>query len=319
VANKNYQNILPQLTNNQLSILNYIQKKSPTLAEIQKQFNNLELKQIKEILNFLIEKKIIQTTYKIFQLAAKKIVAYISLNTFSTPDNLPLKNTEKINKLFTYLKINNQIEKSKIKSLFNISPAVLNKLIKQNILIEEKKQQQRIPLELKQELTLKEKFILTEPQQKSLNFLKEKLNSNQFSVNLIFGVTGSGKTEIYLQIIKEILKQNKSALMLIPEISLTPQISKRFLSCFGNKIAILHSKLSAGERFDQWQKIKNGEISIVVGARSAIFSPLKNLGLIIIDEEQESSYKQDSTPRYHTREVAEEICRQNFRKCYSFP
>ena len=121
---------------------------------------------------------------------------------------------------------------------------------------------------------------------------------------LLEGVTGSGKTEVYLQIIQEVLKKGKTAIMLVPEISLTPQMTNRFISRFGQEVAILHSGLSNGEKYDQWRKVERGEAKVVVGARSAIFAPLKNLGAIIIDEEHEASYKQDSNPRYHAREVA---------------
>ena len=117
-------------------------------------------------------------------------------------------------------------------------------------------------------------------------------------------MTGSGKTEVYLQIIQEVLNKGKTAIMLVPEISLTPQMTDRFISRFGQEVAILHSGLSNGEKYDQWRKVERGEAKVVVGARSAIFAPLKNIGAIIIDEEHEASYKQDSNPRYHARDVA---------------
>ncbi|MTB65029.1 primosomal protein N' [Streptococcus sp. zg-86] len=121
---------------------------------------------------------------------------------------------------------------------------------------------------------------------------------------LLEGVTGSGKTEVYLQVIDHVLKQGKTAIMLVPEISLTPQVTNRFIARFGQKVAILHSGLSDGEKYDEWRKIERGEAQVVVGARSAIFAPLKNIGAIIIDEEHEATYKQDSNPRYHARDVA---------------
>ena len=121
---------------------------------------------------------------------------------------------------------------------------------------------------------------------------------------LLEGVTGSGKTEVYLQVIQEALSRGKTAIMLVPEISLTPQVTNRFISRFGKKVAILHSGLSNGEKYDEWRKVERGEAQVVVGARSAIFAPLKNIGAIIIDEEHEASYKQDSNPRYHARDVA---------------
>ncbi|MFC3928340.1 primosomal protein N' [Streptococcus caprae] len=121
---------------------------------------------------------------------------------------------------------------------------------------------------------------------------------------LLEGITGSGKTEVYLHIIDRVLKEGKTAIVLVPEISLTPQMTNRFISRFGDQVAIMHSGLSDGEKYDEWCKIKSGQAKVVVGARSAIFAPLENIGAIIIDEEHEATYKQESNPRYHARDVA---------------
>ena len=130
---------------------------------------------------------------------------------------------------------------------------------------------------------------------------------------LLYGVTGAGKTEVYMNIIEKVINFGKTAIMLVPEISLTPQIVERFVLRFGNNIAILHSGLSDAERYDEYRKIKDGRVQIVVGARSAVFAPLHNLGVIIIDEEHSSTYKQDNHPRYHARDVA--ILRSKYHNC----
>ena len=123
------------------------------------------------------------------------------------------------------------------------------------------------------------------------------MQQNLFEEFLLYGVTGSGKTEVYLQLIQEAIENNKTAIVLVPEISLTPQMLDRFIARFGKEqIAVLHSKLSIGERHDEWERIKEEKAKIVIGARSAIFAPIKNLGIIIIDEEHDSSYKSESTP-----------------------
>ena len=147
-------------------------------------------------------------------------------------------------------------------------------------------------------------YKLTEEQQLAFDEIKSNLNTtNEY---LVFGVTGSGKTEIYLQLIGKTLEKGKSSIMLVPEISLTPQTVDRFIARFGeDNIAVLHSKLSIGERFDQWMKIKEGRAKIIIGARSAIFAPVQNLGLIVIDEEHDESYESESNPRYNAIEVAE--------------
>lgn len=146
-------------------------------------------------------------------------------------------------------------------------------------------------------------LVLNEEQKVAVQAITQQIGhtGNPF---LLEGVTGSGKTEVYLQVIQEALSRGKTAIMLVPEISLTPQVTNRFISRFGKKVAILHSGLSNGEKYDEWRKVERGEAQVVVGARSAIFAPLKNIGAIIVDEEHEASYKQDSNPRYHARDVA---------------
>jgi primosomal protein N' (replication factor Y) len=146
---------------------------------------------------------------------------------------------------------------------------------------------------------------LTKEQKEILKKIKEALSENKFSPFLIHGVTGSGKTQIYIETIKEVLQRGKQALVLVPEISLTPQIISRFKANFEDRVGCLHSRMSAGERFDTWRRVRNGELPIIVGARSAIFSPFQNLGLIVVDEEHVASYKQDDpAPRYNARDVA---------------
>ncbi len=128
---------------------------------------------------------------------------------------------------------------------------------------------------------------------------------------LLHGVTGSGKTEVYLQSIQFCLEQEKQAIVLVPEISLTPQMVERFKGRFGDAVAVLHSRLSNGERYDEWRKIRSRQVQVAIGARSAIFAPFERIGLIIIDEEHESSYKQEESPKYHARDVAVRRAKQH--------
>ncbi|MDD5559087.1 primosomal protein N' [Candidatus Methylomirabilis sp.] len=141
-------------------------------------------------------------------------------------------------------------------------------------------------------------------QQTAVDGLIQGLNSRTFFPALLYGATGSGKTEVYLRVISEVVRQGRQALVLVPEIALTPVTADRFRSRFGDRIALLHSGLSPGERLDQWRRIKRGMADIVIGARSAVFAPLSRLGLIVVDEEHDTSYKQDDDPRYHARDVA---------------
>jgi len=145
---------------------------------------------------------------------------------------------------------------------------------------------------------------LTSDQGTALTEVSKGIHSKRFSPFLIYGVTGSGKTEIYLRAIEEVLNQGKEAIVLVPEISLTPQLLSRFKDRFGENLSLLHSGLGKGERYDQWRKIWKGEVKIAVGARSAIFAPFKNVGIIVVDEEHDPSYKQEEKLRYHARDLA---------------
>ncbi len=148
-----------------------------------------------------------------------------------------------------------------------------------------------------------DKVILNDDQQKALSHINAEIDSCKFSVTLLYGVTDSGKTELYIRAVERVLQNNRSAVVLLPEIALTAQTVQRFSSRF-ERIAVMHSQLTASQRNVQWQKIKAGEADVVIGARSAVFAPLANLGLIVVDEEHEPSYKQDTAPRYHGRDVA---------------
>ncbi|MBO0448361.1 primosomal protein N' [Enterococcus sp. MJM12] len=156
-------------------------------------------------------------------------------------------------------------------------------------------------------------FVLNEEQEMAVAKILAAYKKKQAETFLLEGITGSGKTEVYLQAIQQVLKEDKTAMMLVPEIALTPQMVERFKSRLGDAVAVLHSGLSQGERYDEWRKIERGEAQVVVGARSAIFAPLENIGLIIVDEEHEATYKQEEAPRYHARDLA--IWRSRYHKC----
>ena len=178
-----------------------------------------------------------------------------------------------------------------------INSTSLRELIESNIVLVKEVEELRKVDYIKSK---KEDIILTESQKECLNEIKNSTNNKV----LLYGVTGSGKTEIYINLIKSYLKNNKSIIMLVPEISLTPQIVSRFKSEFGSSVAVLHSALSEGEKYDEYRRIVRGEVNIVVGARSAVFAPIKNIGLIIIDECGSPSFKQDVNPKYNAIDVA---------------
>ena len=191
------------------------------------------------------------------------------------------------------------------KELVDISISSLNTLVKKGILIEEKSEHYRVSYD---ELD-NSKMKLTKDQQAVVDSVISDINTY-----LLYGVTGSGKTEVYMEIIDYYLSLGKTSIVLVPEISLTPQMIARFEKRFGKRIAAIHSGLSDGEKYDEYRRIARGEASIVIGARSAIFAPLNNIGIIIIDEEHSDSYKQsDPSPRYHARDIA--ILRSKYHNC----
>jgi primosomal protein N' (replication factor Y) len=206
--------------------------------------------------------------------------------------------------LDSVLKFPKGILLTKLLELAQISSSPIKSLIKKKILLCQKAHVDRSPLDDEEYFPTKPKTLNSE-QQETLEKIKTSLNGHRFEVRLIHGVTGSGKTEIYLQAIEHALFLSKGVLFLVPEIALTSQMIERLKGRFQKKIAILHCRLSLGERHDAWHQIRNGKACIAIGARSAVFSPLQNLGLIIVDEEHEASYKQsDEAPAYHGRDVA---------------
>ena len=219
--------------------------------------------------------------------------------------------SEKHKKVLQFLKNNEGVTIPEIEMFTGATRAIVKTLEKNGYVEIVEKKVERDPLANK-EVEKTQNLKLTEEQQKAFEEVKNKINKNEYEEFLLYGVTGSGKTEVYLQLIGEALKQNKTAIILVPEISLTPQIINRFIARFSKEeIAVLHSKLSIGERYDEWNKIKENKAKIIIGARSAIFAPTENIGIIIIDEEHDSSYKSEAIPKYDAKEIARKIAKEN--------
>jgi primosomal protein N' (replication factor Y) len=200
------------------------------------------------------------------------------------------------------------VEYRKLQDL-GLSASAVKPLVAKGLIEEKDMEVYRDPYE-NREFKRTSPLTLTASQQEAIEPILGSIQNNQHQVFLLYGVTGSGKTEIYLQSIQDVINKGKEAIVLVPEISLTPQMVNRFKGRFGNQVAVMHSGLSAGEKYDEWRKIQRKEVKVVVGARSAIFAPFENLGIIIIDEEHETSYKQEEMPRYHARDVAIERARK---------
>jgi primosomal protein N' (replication factor Y) (superfamily II helicase) len=190
--------------------------------------------------------------------------------------------------------------------------STVKSLVNKGVLVEKNVEMYRDPFE-NRTFEKTSPLSLTAQQDQAISPILNIIDEEKHHTFLLYGVTGSGKTEIYLQSIQRVLQDGKEAIVLVPEISLTPQMVHRFKGRFGNDVAVLHSGLSVGEKYDEWRKIQRKEVKVVVGARSAVFAPFENIGIIIIDEEHETSYKQEENPRYHARDVA--IYRGEYHQC----
>lgn len=189
-----------------------------------------------------------------------------------------------------------------------LSAAVVDNLVKKGVLSSYQSEIYRSPQLSYDTVTEISEIVLSPEQQNAYNVLKSDLDIGKYKTQLLFGVTGSGKTKIYMKLIDSVVGTDKSVIVMVPEISLTPQLLAQFYSRYGNQVAVMHSGLSVGERLDEFKRIKRGEAHIIVGTRSAVFAPVENLCMIVIDEEQEGSYKSEMSPKYHARDAAKFRC-----------
>ena len=304
---------LASITQAQRHALELIQKQGK--VNLRKLEKILGKKRAQTVVSQLVRRRLAVRSYEPEPVKAKaKIESYLGLSVDTSQarqeaDKLRKGRAYKQAALLSFL-----VEQSKPVSMtesrnkVKCDRATADALVQKGLITVKHIQVRRDPL-LSQEITPSEPLILTATQAEVLRSIKSRLFSvvkkgTSPTIFLLHGVTGSGKTEIYLQALAEVVKLGKRGIVLVPEIALTPQTIERFGSRFPGKVAILHSQLSLGEQFDEWQRIGNGEFDVVIGPRSAIFAPQPDLGLIVIDEEHEWTYKQQDTPRYHARDVA---------------
>ncbi len=236
-----------------------------------------------------------EIVYEIKQAFSEKYIKRIKL----LDDSVPFRGKKQL-EVMEYLRSNPDCLKKELVEYLNISTQTLKSMAQKGAIEEYKVEIYR---EIDSLYEIHDKTVTLNQKQQEV-YDEIKTNLNQEEIYLLHGVTGSGKTEIYLNIIEDVIANGKEAIMLVPEISLTPMMVTRFKGRFGDDVALLHSRLSVGEKYDEWRKIRRKEVKVVVGARSAIFAPFTNLGIIIIDEEHTDTYKQDTNPRYHAKEVA---------------
>jgi len=256
----------------------------------------------------ILDKKV-NTVSKIKKIFFSLNIDYNEIKLKKFYNDIPLKNTQQ-RKLLEYLISeivnHNEFEKSKVKEILNISDSPFKNLEKKNIIKIYLKEIQRNNVEVGIEDTKNElNYHLNDEQNIAYNSILNSINNKEANIHLLFGITGSGKSLVYFKLMEQVVKNGRVVLLMLPEISLTNHFISRVEKAFSDEVLVYHSQLSLGQRYENWEKIKNGRAKVIVGTRSAVFLPIKNLGLIIIDEEHEHSYKQeDPEPRYHARDVA---------------
>ena len=278
------------------------------LRELEQVFGN----RTEYILRCLQEKKVVRLRQKTTRSTYKKEKRYVSL---TENEELLAEAKEKAAKdkrlagqlrVFSAICPGESISVEELKEKASVTDSPIHTLLQKGVLVEQRRQEKRDVFQL-EDYTSTQPFYPTPEQAQALALLREEEQKEGKRPILLHGVTGSGKTEIYMQLIEHVVMEGKQAIVLVPEISLTPQIMERFISRFGKRVSVTHSRLSLGERLDQWRKARDGEISIIIGPRSALFMPFSNLGVIVMDECHESSYISDVTPKYHTREGARKL------------
>lgn len=278
------------------------------LRELEQIFGN----RTEYILRCLQEKKVVRLHQKTTRSTYKKEKRYVSLTENEELLIAAKEKAEKDKRLAGQLRVlsaicpGESISVEELKEKAAVTDSPIHTLLQKGVLVEQRRQEKRDVFQL-EDYTPTQPFYPTSEQAQALTLLREEEQKAQKRPVLLHGVTGSGKTEIYMQLIEHVIMEGKQAIVLVPEISLTPQTMERFISRFGKRVSVTHSRLSLGERLDQWRKARDGEISIIIGPRSALFMPFSNLGVIVMDECHESSYISDVTPKYHTREVARKL------------
>jgi len=302
------------LTAEQTKIIDLLRQKNRlSIKDLEKSFG---VKAAQAAISRLISRNLITKSYETAPIRVKpKKETYIELAIDSAAaeeeiQRLYAKRAAKQAEVLEFLMESGTVALSEVRKKTGCQTETIKTLTNKGLIIIKEYDVKRQPFsydEIKKSFHLK----LTAQQKAAFNEIQRSLADSKGETFLLHGVTGSGKTEVYLQALAEAIKLGKRAIVLVPEISLTPQTIDRFASRFPYRVAVIHSKLSLGEQFDQWHQIQNGQYDVVIGARSAIFAPQPQLGLIVIDEEHEWTYKQDNSPRYHTRDVALKIAELN--------
>lgn len=254
----------------------------------------------KTYIDALLQKGMLRKSEEAFRKTGDAMLKMVAL--MEEADATSLKLTPKQQSVFEVLETAGAVSVKEICYYTGVTQSVVDSIVKKGLAYYYEDEIFRTPkANITEEI---QPLVLTDEQENAFKEIYSKVQQDKPSVSLLYGITGSGKTSVFLKLIENVLQDNKGIIVMVPEISLTPQFINIFSSRFGKQVAVFHSGLSFGERLDEYKRVKNGDAKIAIGTRSAVFAPFEKIGLIIMDEEQESTYKSESTPRYHAREVA---------------
>lgn len=298
------------LTDSEINIIEILKKKDKFISYKKLQLE-ISVDNLDKILLRLKKLGIILQKEDSINKVSDASIKMVAVTDIGKVKNLNLKLTQKQKKVYDAIKACSEISVKEVCYYTGVTASVVDSLVKKGIVYYFENQVYRNPYKNIEKLYNKEDILLSDEQKTSFNNLYKEYTSGKASVSLLYGVTGSGKTAVFMKLIEAVRKDKKGIIVMVPEIALTSSLIRQFHQRFGEKVAVFHSGLSVGERADEWKRVKNGDADIAIGTRSAVFAPFENLGLIIMDEEQEYTYKSDSSPRFHARDIAKFRCKQN--------
>lgn len=299
-----------ELDDDELDIVKII-KYAKNQREVDRILDYTGKPKLKKLITSLIDKGILEESNVLKRKTGDETVRMVRLSDEYIKGEIVTSFTVKQKNVVDFLQEYNCASVKEVCYMTNCTETIIKRLVQKQVLKEFRQEVMRNAIgEIDKRVNINE-IILNEEQQNAFLGIMDLINADKPAGALLYGVTGSGKTSVFYHLINQVLKMGKTALLLVPEISLTPQMVNKFKAIFGDSIAVLHSSLSLGQRMDEFKRIKKGDAKIVIGTRSAVFAPLSNIGIIIMDEEGENTYKSETSPRYHARDVAIQRCGHN--------
>lgn len=311
---ENSNNIL-SLSNLEIKIISYVEKsknsakKDEIIKNIQLKYEKVETAKLEKAIKNLENQKILIKSEEAFRQILDAKLKMVSLTEKAKDETITF--TKKQTQVVELLQNAGKASVKEVCYYTGVTQVVIDAVVKKGAAVYFEEEKFRIPENISKKSEYQVDLKLTEEQEEAYNNIYKKYKSGKPSVSLLYGITGSGKTSVFMKLIEKVYKEDKGIIVMVPEIGLTPQMIKIFSDIYGKSVAVFHSGLSLAERMDEYKRVQQGYAKIVIGTRSAVFAPFKNIGLIIIDEEQEDTYKSERTPRYHARDVAKFRCTKN--------